>query len=241
MLKVHSVESFGTQEWPWIRFVIFLQWCFFKCIYCHNPDTIPLEWAKEMGNIEILKMIKNSIPYFWKKWGCTISGWEPLIQAKWLINLFKKLKEEKINTALDTNWYLRNDDVKELLTLTDIVLLDIKHINNDRHKKITWKDNTSVLNFLDYLEKTNKKTRIRYVLVPWYSDQAEYIEEIWKKYGKYNCIERLEILPYHRIWEYKWKEMGWKYKLEWTPPPSKQEIENAKILFKKYFTKVFVR
>lgn len=241
MLKVHSIESFGTQEWPWIRFLIFLQWCLFKCIYCHNPDTIPLEWWKEMSDDELVDMIKQSIPYFWKKWWCTISWWEPLLQAKWLVSLFKKLKKEKINTALDTNWFIRNDDVKELLDLTDIVILDIKHINNDWHKKITGQENTNVLKFLDYLEKINKKTWIRYVLVPWYSDQIEYIEAIGKKYGKYNCIERVEILPYHTIWSYKWKEMWWKYELEWTPPPTKNEIEEAKTLLKKYFDKVFIR
>jgi len=194
-----------------------------------------------MEDREIVSMITHSIPYFWKEWGCTISGWEPLVQAKWLISLFEKLKQENINTALDTNWYIRNEDVKKLLDLTDIILLDIKHINNDRHKKITWKENTSVLNFLDYLEKINKKTWIRYVLVPWYSDQIEYIEEIGKKYGKYKCIERLEILPYHTIGEYKRKEMWWKYQLEWTPPPSTEQINKTKEKFEKYFDKVFIR
>ncbi len=241
MLKVHSIESFGTQEWPWIRFVMFLQWCFFKCIYCHNPDTIPLEWGDEMQDEEIIEMVKQVVPYFGKKWWFTVSGWEPLVQAKWLVSLFKKLKNEWINTALDTNGYIRNDDVKELLELTDIILLDIKHINNEWHKKITWKENNTILEFLDYLENNNKKTWIRYVLVPWYSDQTEYIEEIWKKYGKYKCIERLEILPYHTLGEYKWKEMWWKYELEWTPPPTNLEVEKAENLFKKYFKEVFVR
>ena len=241
MLKVHSIESFWTQEWPWIRFVVFLQWCFFKCIYCHNPDTIPLEWGKEIQDEEIIEMVKQVVPYFGKKWWFTVSGWEPLVQAKWLISLFEKLKNEWINTALDTNGYIRNEDVKKLLELTDVILLDIKHINNEWHKKITWKDNNNVLEFLDYLENNNKKIWIRYVLVPWYSDQPQYIEEIWEKYGKYKCIERLEILPYHTLGEYKWKEMWWKYELEWTPPPTNLEVEKAETLFKKYFKEVFVR
>lgn len=241
MLKVHSIESFGTHEWPGIRFVIFLQWCVFKCLYCHNPDTIPLSGGQEISDEKLVSMIKETVPYFGKKWGCTVSWGEPLVQAKDLISLFTKLKAENINTALDTNGWIWNEDVKKLLDLTDTVLLDVKHINNDWHKKITWVENTNVLNFLDYLEENNKHTWIRYVLVPWYSDQENFIEELGQKYGKYKCIERLEILPYHTIGKYKWDEMGWKYGLEWVLPPSREDVEKAKKLFEKYFDKVYIR
>ncbi len=241
MLKVHSIESFWTQEWPWIRFVLFLQWCFFKCIYCHNPDTIPINWWKEIEIDKIVEMIKQTVPYFWTRGGCTISGGEPLVQAKDLISLFKKLKKENIHTCLDTNWCLWNKNVEELLEYTDMILLDIKHIDNDWHKKITWQENKSVFNFLDYLEKNNKRTRIRYVLVPWYSDQEEYINMLWEKYGKYKCIERLEILPYHTFGEHKWKELWRKYELHWVAAPTEEAVQKAENLFKKHFKEVYVR
>jgi len=127
------------------------------------------------------------------------------------------------------------------LELTDLVLLDIKHIDPIWHKKITWQENDSVLRFLEYLESQNKRTWIRYVLVPWYSDQEEYIAMIWQKYWQYKCIERLEILPYHRLWEYKWKELWWKYELENIVPPTPKQVDDVKSIFEKYFKKVVIR
>jgi pyruvate formate lyase activating enzyme len=241
MLKVHSVESFGTQDGPGIRFVVFLQWCVFKCIYCENADTIPAEWGNEMEVEELVEMIKNDRPYFGEEWWCTVSGWEPTFQASWLIPLFQRLHEEWITTCLDTNWRIWNDDVKELVEYTDIFLLDIKHINSEWHKKITGQDNAPVLRFLDYLESKWKRVRLRHVLVPWYSDQMEYIEEMGQKLHWYKCVERMEILPYHRLGEYKWKALWWKYPLEWVEPPKSEIIEKAKKILEKYFDKVTVR
>lgn len=241
MLRVHSVDSFGTQDWPGIRFVIFLQWCIFRCIYCENADTISPEWWKEMSVDELVSQVKKTSPYFGVKWWCTVSWWEPTFQAKWLIPLFQALHAEWINTCLDTNGGVRNDDVKELIEYTDHFLLDIKHINPVRHKKITWQDNQNVLNFLDYLESKWKTTWLRYVLVPGYSDQMEYIEEIWKRFGNYKCVERIEILPYHRLGEYKWKALWWTYPLDWVLPPAKEVTDEAKKILEKYFKKVMVR
>ncbi len=241
MLNVHSIESFGTHEGPGIRFVVFLQWCLFKCIYCHNPDTIQLEWWEQMNDNKILDMVKQTRPYFGKKWWFTVSWWEPLLQAGWLVPLFKKLRHENIHIAVDTNGYIWNTDVEKLVDLTDLFLVDIKHIDPKWHKIITGKENKPVARFLQYLEQKNKPVWIRYVLVPWYSDQENYIKDIGKKYWSYRCIERLEILPYHTLWEYKWKELWWKYELEWVKPPSSHKINEVKLLFEKYFKKVLVR
>lgn len=241
MLRVHSVESFWTQDWPWIRFVVFLQWCIFRCIYCENADTISAIWWKEMEVEELVQQIKKNIPYFWTTWWCTVSWWEPLLQAKWLIPLFERLHDEGINTCLDTNGFPRDDDVKKLVDFTDYFMLDIKHINPEWHKKITWQDNAPVLRFLDFLESKNKKVRLRHVLVPWYSDQMEYIEEIWKRFWNYRCVERIEILPYHRLGEYKWKALWWTYPLDWVLPPSNEIVDQAKKILEKYFKKVMVR
>lgn len=238
MLRVHSMESFGTHEGPWIRFIVFLQWCLFRCMYCHNPDTIPLEWGTMMKNEEILEKLENMKPYFKNEWGLTVSGGEPLLQAEGLISLFKKAKENGINTALDTNWYVWNNYVEELVEYTDVVLLDVKHINNTWHKKITGKTNDNTLKFLKYLNTKNKKVWIRYVFVPGYSDQEEYLKEFWERLSQYTCIERVEILPYHDLWVYKWKELWWKYPLEGVPMPTTEQLDHALNIFKKYFSYV---
>lgn len=241
MLRVHSIESFGTHEGPGIRFVVFLQWCLFKCIYCHNPDTIALSWWEEMTDDKIVAMTKQVKPYFGKKWWFTVSWWEPLFQAKWLIPLFQKLRCEGINIAVDTNGFIWNEDVEKLIDLTDLFLVDVKHFDPKWHKKITTQDNKSVFKFIHTLEQKGKAMRIRYVLVPWYTDQEEYIKELWKKLGHYTCIERLEILPYHRLGEYKREELGRKYELAWVAQPSNQKVQDIKLLFEKYFKKVLIR
>ena len=129
----------------------------------------------------------------------TVSGGEPLLQAQALLPFFKELKERNINIAVDTNGFIRNEDVEALIPYVDLFLLDLKHMNNYRHQKLTGKSNDSVHKFLDHLEANNKKTRIRYVLVPEYSDQDEYIHELGKSFGHYACIDRIEILPYHNL------------------------------------------
>ena len=240
MLKVHSIESFSTQDGPGIRFVIFLQWCMFKCLYCHNPDTIPQVGGKEMTDDNLIEMIEWVKPYFSKNWWITVSGWEPLLQAKWLVSLFEKLKEKWYHIAIDTNWYPWNEYVKQIVELSDLFLLDIKQINNDKHIKLTGKSNVNTLKFLDYLELKNKKTWIRYVLVPWYTDDIVDLKKIWEMYSGYKCIEKIQILPYHNLWEYKRKEFWWKYKLSDVEPPSLEKIEDVKKVFQKYFKSVCV-
>ena len=207
MLKVHSTETFGTQDWPGIRFLVFLQWCNFKCIYCQNRDTREFGWWKEMSDEELIEMILREEVYFAWKWGVTVSGWEPLMQAKWLISFFTKLKKIWIHTALDTNASILNDDVKKLLEVTDLVLPDIKHMDNERHKKVTGESNKTVFDFLEYLEKIWKQFRIRYVLLPKYTDQKDSIQEMGKYLSKFKYLKRVEILPFHNLGEYKRNEM----------------------------------
>lgn len=241
MLRVHSVESFGAHEWPGIRYVLFLQWCMFNCLYCHNPDTISLAGWTEMSTEEIVKQVISERGYFGTKWWFTVSGWEPMLQAKDLIPLFEALKKEWIHIAVDTNGFPRNDDVKKLIELVDLFLVDIKHINNDWHKKITTQSNENTLKLIDYLQENNKHMWIRYVLVPGYTDQEEYINQIGQIYGKYTMIDRLEILPYHQLGVYKWEELGWKYGLEWVPATTLEQAEQAQKLFENHFSKVVIR
>lgn len=241
MLRVHSIESFGTHEGPGIRFVLFLQGCLFKCLYCHNPDTIPLDWGKLKSPEDILKQVIQVKPYFRGKGWFTVSGWEPLLQAKELLQLFKLLHQHHINIAVDTNWFPWNEDIKNLIPLVDLFLIDVKHINNTRHQKITWKSNENTLKFIEYLESQGKHIWIRYVLVPGYTDQPEYIEELGKKLSKYSVIERIEILPYHQLGVHKWKELGREYWLEGVHSAKIEQAEAAKLLLEKYFQKVVIR
>lgn len=241
MLNLHSIETFWAHEWPGIRTVFFLQWCKFKCLYCHNPDTISSKWWKDITKEEILGIIERNKIYFGKKWWVTFSGWEPLLQAKELIEIFKELKILWYNTCIDTNGYTFNDEVVELLKYTDLLLLDIKHLNDEKHKILTGVSNKNTLKFLDYLEKNNKKFWIRHVLVPNYTDDEAHIESLWKYLEKYKTLERLEILPYHTMWVYKWKELWMKYWLEGIKSPSRENIEKTVSILKKYIENVYVR
>jgi len=240
MLNVHSFESLGTYDGPGIRMVVFLQGCAFKCLYCANPDTISFKDGKPTSNEEILRLAKNQKPFFGKLGGVTISGGEPLWQAADLAILFKQLHEEGINTCLDTNGNRFDDEVKELVKHTDLFLLDIKHINPDWHKKITGKTNNTTLKFAKYLKDNNKRVWLRYVLVPGYSDQEEYLHELGKHFKEYSNIEKLEIQPYHTLGVHKYKYLGWEYKLEGVPENTKEQLERAKTIFEQYFKEVII-
>jgi len=241
MLPIHSIETFWTHEWPWIRLIIFTQWCNFKCIYCENPDTIPTKKLKKTSIKKIIEIINKQKNYIKKKWWVTISWWEPLLHAKEILPLFKKLKNDKIHTAIDTNASILNEDVKELLNYTDLIMTDIKHIDNNIHKKITWQQNTETLKFIKYLEEIKKRYWIRYVLIHWYSDQEKYIKKLWEKISTYKYMERLELLPYHELWKYKREEMWRKYKLNLRNIPNKDKINKTKKILLQYSDKIFVR
>ncbi len=241
MIKVHSVETFGAHEGPGIRFVLFVQGCMFRCLYCQNPDTISLVWGTETSAVDILKQVLEVKPYFGPKGGFTVSGWEPLLQANALIPLFRLLKEHGIHTAVDTNGFPWNEDVQELVDLVDLFLVDIKQIDNDLHQKLTGQSNEPVLKFINYLEKQGKQMRIRYVLLPGYTDNPEHLHEVGKQFGKFEHIERLEILPYHELGVYKYQELGMKYELDGIPMTTHEQAEEAKNVFDQYFSKVVIR
>ncbi|MCF7835145.1 pyruvate formate lyase-activating protein [Candidatus Gracilibacteria bacterium] len=241
MLRVHSTETFGTQDGPGIRFLLFLQGCNFKCVYCQNRDTREFGGGKEMSDEDLIEMIHREEVYFGDRGGVTVSGGEPLMQAKGLISFFTKLKKIGIHTALDTNASILNDDVKKLLEVTDLVLPDIKHMDNEWHKKVTGENNKSVFEFLDYLEKIKKQFWVRYVLVPGYTDQKESIENMGKYLSKFKFLQRIEILPFHNLGEYKWKEMGENYFLKGIHSPKKEELEEVKNILDKHLKNVYIR
>lgn len=241
-LRVHSIESFGTQDGPGIRTVIFLQGCKFKCLYCHNPDTIPMEGGLFYKLEHLLRRVVNMKSYYGKRGGVTVSGGEPLIQSEQLLPLFKALKEEGIHTNIDTNGRVLNAHTKELLdNYTDLVMLDIKHMDPVWHKKLTGIDNASTFRFAEYRENSGKAMWLRYVLVPGWSDQEEHLHALGQHFKDYKTIERIELLPYHKLGVHKWEEMGWKYELLDVPENTEDQVERASSILLQYFKEVKVK
>ncbi len=241
MLKVHSIETFGTHEGPGIRMVIFLQGCLLRCLYCHNPDTWDTEGGMEYNNDSLVEKAKHMLPYFKNKGGVTVSGGEPLLQRKNLIGLFKELKKLNIHTAIDTNGFILDQDTKSLLEFTDLVLLDVKHIDPRVHLKLTSAALAPVLAFADYCLKINKPVWLRYVLVPGYTDQEEALHKWGKHFSRFSNIERVEILPYHTFGVHKYENLNIAYKLKGVPPPTQKQIISAQNILLLNFKKVYVR
>lgn len=241
MLNVHSIETFGTHEGPGIRLVVFLQGCRLRCLYCHNPDTWTIGTGKQIKTDEVLKMLEKQKAYFGKTGGLTVSGGEPLLQRVALIGLFCQAKQRGFNTCLDTNGSILDKETKELLKNTDLVLLDIKHINPEIHFKLTNASNKIMLEFAQYCRKIHKPVWLRYVLVPGFTDQEKFLHQWAKTFKDYNNIERVEILPYHTFGSYKYKELGLKYPLQGVSSPNQKQIEVAAKIFGKYFETVVVR
>lgn len=231
---IHSFESFGTKDGPGIRFVLFLQGCPLRCLYCHNVDTWNIKDKKFiMSADEVLKEILK-VKGFIKTGGVTVSGGEPLLQPDFLKELFKKCKENGIHTALDTSGYIFTEKAKEVLEYVDLVLLDIKHINPNKYKILTSVNLENTLKFAKYLHEIGKKVWTRYVLVPGYSDD-EYDLNEWAKFvSQFDNIERVDILPFHQMGGYKWEEVGKEYKLKDTPTPTREEVKKAEEIFMKY-------
>lgn len=218
-LRVHSFESFGTVDGPGIRYIIFLQGCHLKCKYCQNRDT----WNVTGKNILNVKEIANRVlkyeNYIKPAGGVTVSGGEPLLQASSLISLFKELKKYNIHTAIDTSGMFKlTDTIKELIDLTDLFLLDIKHINPEKSKELVGISNELELNFARYLSNINKPVWIRQVLVPDITDNEEDLLALKDFLSTLKNIEKIEILPYHDLGKFKWEDLGLDYPLErYTP------------------------
>ena len=241
MIRVHSYESLGTYDGPGIRLVVFLQGCNFRCLYCANPDTIDANGeSKETEPEEILRMAVSQKPFYGKKGGVTFSGGEPTFQAGALIPLFTMLKEAGIHICVDTNGGIWNKDVEELLSLADLVLLDVKEFNNDRHRTITARSNEQTLRTAAWLEANGKPFWMRYVLVPGYSDFEEDIRALGEALKGYQHLQRIEILPYHTLGVHKYEAMGQEYKLRDVPQNTPQQLEQAKNIFSEYFSTVYV-
>lgn len=227
-IDIHSIESFGTVDGPGVRYVIFVQGCPLRCQYCHNPDT----WHKNKGkSVNIDDLIDDIEKYsgFLKGGGVTVSGGEPLLKAKELTYLFKKLKKLGIHTCIDTSGYVNiDDDIIELLKYTDLVLLDLKVFDKEKHKKLTGVSNKLILEFAKYLNSINKPIWIRHVLVPTINDSESDLTSLKEFIDTLNNVEKIELLPYHELGVFKWEELGLNYKLKHISPPTEDSIKFSK-------------
>lgn len=240
MINVHSYESMGTFDGPGLRLVVFLQGCPFRCLYCANPDTIEVKGGVPTSLQDIKEMAISQKPFFGKKGGITFSGGEPTLQAEDLLPLFGELKKANIHICLDSNGGIWNEKVEQLLELTDLVLLDIKQYNPQRHRELTGRTNEQTLRTAEWLETHGKPFWLRYVLVPGYSDFEEDIRDLGNHFKSFKQIQRVEILPYHRLGVHKYEAMGLDYALKEVKENTPEQLKSAEKLFKEYFDLVVV-
>lgn len=233
--RIHSVESFGAVDGPGLRYVVFTQGCLLRCQYCHNADTWKIGNGKEMTVQEIMDDVLSYLPFFEASGGgITVSGGEPLLQMDFLIELFKECKKHGIHTTIDSSGGPFNrrpnfmEKLDELLQYTDLILLDLKHIDSEKHKFITGMTNEHILDFAQYLSEKNIPIWIRHVLVPTLSDFDEDLLRLADFIKTLNNVEKIEVLPYHKLGVYKWESLGLEYKLKDVEPPSQERVENAK-------------
>ncbi len=225
----------GTYDGPGLRLVVFLQGCPFRCLYCANPDTISAEGGTPTDMEHIVRMAVSQKPFFGKRGGVTFSGGEPTVQAKALSPLFDKLHGEGINICLDTNGGVWNSDVEELLGKTDLVLLDVKQFNPERHESLTGRSNTQTLKTAEWLEEHGKPFWLRYVLVPGISDFEEDIRALGEHFKDYRMLQRVEILPYHTLGVNKYDTLGQEYRLKDIKHNTPDQLDRALQLFSQYF------
>ncbi len=231
---VHSIETCGTVDGPGLRYVIFLQGCPLRCQYCHNPDTWETRVGELMSVQQALKSFYANQP-FYRNGGVTVTGGEPMLQMEFLIELFRDLKSKNVHTCIDTSGIVFRersreflDQLEELLSLTDLILLDIKHIRSDCHKELTGFPNEEILAFARYLDRKNVPVWIRHVVVPGVTLFQEYLTELGEFLGTLNNVKALDVLPYHSLGVGKYEALNIQYPLSNIPDATKEEAEAAR-------------
>ena len=231
--NIHSIETFGSLDGPGIRFVIFVQGCAMRCLFCHNPDTWKLEGGTKRSPDSLIEQALRYRPYWGDEGGTTVSGGEPLLQIDFLLELFQKAKAHGISTCIDTAgqpfrssgpWF---DRFQELMKVTDLLLMDIKHINPDMHRKLTSHPNDNIIAMFRYLDEIHKPIWIRHVLLPGYTDNDEYLRQTRAFIDTLHNVKHIDVLPFHKMGEFKWKELGYDYKLWDTKSPTQERVQNA--------------
>ncbi len=232
--RIHSIDSFGTMDGPGVRFVVFFQGCPLRCLYCHNPDT----WNPNAGTLisaeEIVEKAERFRSYL-RGGGVTLSGGEPLLQPEFSLAILQHLRKFNLHSALDTAGMMPLSISAPVIDAADMVLLDIKALDPEDCRVLTGQSNANELSTLDYCEKTSKRTWIRHVIVPGITLDTGKLKKLAAFLRQYTCVEKVELLPFHKLGEYKWKELGIPYTLSETPEPTLKEIEDANRLFVQQF------
>ncbi len=228
--RIHSVETFGTVDGPGIRFVIFMQGCHLKCKYCHNRDTWDTTIGTKITVSELVKDIRKYEEYIkLSHGGVTVSGGEPLLQPKFLIALFTELKKLGFHTAIDTSgMFPITPEIEKILSLTDLVLLDIKHINDEKCKDLVGFSNKLELEFAKYLSSHQIPIWIRQVIIPGITDGKEDLIDLKNFIKSLKTVEKIELQPYHNLGVFKWENLGFEYELKDVPPATDEDIKRAK-------------
>ncbi len=243
---IHSFETCGTVDGPGLRYVIFLQGCPMRCQYCHNPDT----WEPGKGEVltvdEVLKSFYNNLA-FYRNGGVTVTGGEPMMQMDFLIELFEKLHEDHVHTCIDTSGIMfqpKNAEfmakLDRLLAVTDLVMLDIKHIDAEEHKKLTAHSNERILAFARYLDEKSIPIWIRHVIVPGITLYKEYLEQLGKFIGSLSNVKALDVLPYHSMGKMKYDNLNMEYPLKDTREATKEEAVAAKNIILNAYKKTHI-
>lgn len=232
--RIHSLESFGTVDGPGVRFVVFVQGCPMRCAYCHNPDTWEMNAGTIMEASEIIEQYERNIS-FYKGGGITVTGGEPLMQVDFLTELFTLAKEKNIHTCIDSSGIAFNpqnstwmEKLDKLLTLTDLVMLDIKHIDPEKHKELTSQPNDKILAFAEYLSAKGIDIWIRHVVVPGITDDDTYLYKLGYFIGGLKTLKALDVLPYHTMGKPKYEKLGIPYKLDGVEAMDKNKVIEKK-------------
>ena len=234
--RISSTESFGSVDGPGIRFIVFVQGCRFRCRYCHNPETWETEGGEERTPADVLRQALRYRPYWKERGGITVSGGEPLLQLPFVTELFRLAKEQQVSTVIDTAGGPFTEDepffsaFRALLPLTDLFLLDIKHIDPARHLVLTGTSNAPVLALARYLSEQGKSMWIRHVLVPGWTTDADDLYRLADFIGTLRTVERVEVLPYHAMARHKYEALHLPYPLGDTPVPTAEEIACAEAI-----------
>lgn len=227
--RIHSFESFGTVDGPGIRCVVFFQGCSLRCRYCHNPDTWNLKWGMEMDSEELLQKILRFKPYFGDEGGVTLSGGEPLLQPEFAVAILKACKEQEIHTAVDTSGWVEESALQTVLPYTDLLLLDVKGVNDTDYKGITGKTKQKFDSALKVIYEWKTDLWLRYVVLPGINDSDYHMAELKalkKTLG--SQVKKVEFLPYHALGVHKWERLGLSYLLKEMKSPTTEEIERLK-------------
>lgn len=239
---VHSIETFGLVDGPGVRYVLFVQGCKMRCRYCHNPETwkictdedekmdVGLGWQTAKEAFDRAYRYQN----YWKNnGGITVSGGEPLLQIDFVTELFRYAKGKGVHTTLDTSGSIYGEEpatvekFEKLMEVTDLVMLDIKEMDEEKHKKLTGRSNKNILAMADKMNEMGKEMWIRHVLVPGLTDGKEDLKALRNKLDEWTNVSRVEILPYHTLGLFKWENLGIPYSLEGVPVPTEEQVKEA--------------